>query len=334
MIGIRVDANAKVASGHIMRTISIAKELKKIGEEFVFISADEGTNPFLEGTGFEVVVLNSSWNHMYDELPILLPLLKERSITSLLVDSYYVTPEYMQELSKVTFVTYFDEMNLKGYGCKQLINGVLEPPAYTDPLQKAFTGPDYVSLREEFAGAYDRQVRDSLNTILVTSGGSDNYHFAKSFTEAFLEKEFFKNIKLTVILGSLCVDKEKLLAMYKENPRVTVYVNTNKMAELMKNCDYAVTAGGTTLYELCAMGLPGASYAVGDNQLEILDSFDKKGLISYAGDFRSDSVKVLDNLLEQIKEALPKEYREEKSRRMQKIVDGRGAERIAKLLKI
>ena len=41
MIGIRVDANEIVASGHILRCITIAKEIEKHGETVLFFLADE-----------------------------------------------------------------------------------------------------------------------------------------------------------------------------------------------------------------------------------------------------------------------------------------------------
>ena len=40
-IGIRVDANEIVATGHVMRCLAIAEELRKIGQELLFISADD-----------------------------------------------------------------------------------------------------------------------------------------------------------------------------------------------------------------------------------------------------------------------------------------------------
>ena len=41
MIGIRADANEVVATGHIMRCMTIAGQLKKLGEEVIFFLADD-----------------------------------------------------------------------------------------------------------------------------------------------------------------------------------------------------------------------------------------------------------------------------------------------------
>ena len=39
MIAIRTDANEKIAMGHLMRCLSIAKQLKEKGQEVIFFSS-------------------------------------------------------------------------------------------------------------------------------------------------------------------------------------------------------------------------------------------------------------------------------------------------------
>ena len=62
-IGIRVDANEIVATGHVMRCLAIAEELRKIGQELLFISADDFQRPLIEQKGFEFVSLQTDWKH-------------------------------------------------------------------------------------------------------------------------------------------------------------------------------------------------------------------------------------------------------------------------------
>lgn len=332
MIGIRVDVNKTVATGHILRDISVAKKLRNMGQDCLFFSADEECIPYLEKEDFPVVILHSDWKDPESETERLCELLREKEIHSLLVDSYYVTEAYMKRLTQVTRVTYFDEMFLQGYGCQQLINGVLEPPDYSTAPGIAFTGPDYVALRDEFAQLPPKVIRPSIERLLVTSGGTDNYHFSRTFLEAFLRESDWKSVQVTLVIGSLCADWTELLDRYGGDERVTILVNTSEMARLMQDADYAVTAGGTTLYEVCAAGVAASSYVLGDNQTEIAKSFARQKLIAFAGDFRVEEQKTIDNILAQMEQARTAEFRRERASRLQRVVDGKGARRIAEIL--
>ena len=103
------------------------------------------------------------------------------------------------------------------------------------------------------------------------------------------------------------------------------------MARFMQEADLAVSAGGTTLYELCAVGTPAISYSFADNQLGNVEKFEEDGMISYAGDLRRDPV------AEHVAAYLDyfgqnQKVRRERSLKMQELVDGKGALRIAKAL--
>ncbi len=332
MIGIRVDVNQVVATGHIKRCLSIALNLRKMGQECLFISADDRCLAYLKPHGFCGVVLDTPWDNWDLEIEKTVRVIKEHEIHSLLVDSYLVTEKFMQEVIKHTKVTYFDELFLCGYGCQQLINGVLCPPDYADAPGKAFAGPAYVSLREEFTNMPKKNIRQNVERILLTTGGTDNYHFCRAFLEFFLAQKRWEQVHVVVAVGELCVDKEFLQDFYKDNPRVEIHVNADNMSRLFMEADYAVSAGGTALYEMCAAGVAGSSFAIGDNQVENAKNFGEKGYVSYAGDFRAEPEATLRNVLEQLKEAASYEFRAKKAERLQQLVDGRGAVRIAEVL--
>lgn len=332
MIGIRVDVNRQVATGHIRRDIAIALQLREMGEECVFISADDTCLPYLEPLGFKRIILNSRWDALEEELVKLEAVIREEGIRSLLVDSYLITEGYMTCLKKLTKVTYFDELYLLGYGCQQLINGVLVPPDYTKAPGKALLGPDYVSLRQDFSELPPKVISPELKTLFITSGGTDNYHFIKLFLEFFLKKRDWKHVKVVAALGELSVDKEELRGLYEGSDRVELHINSPHMVQLLGDADYAVCAGGTTLYEVCAVGVASSCFSIADNQMEIAQSFDDRGLVSYAGDFRKAPQEVMENILWHMEPAKEEAYRRAKAARLQQLVDGKGARRIAQAL--
>jgi spore coat polysaccharide biosynthesis predicted glycosyltransferase SpsG len=100
----------------------------------------------------------------------------------------------------------------------------------------------------------------------------------------------------------------------------------------MDNADFLVSAGGTTLYELCAVGTPAVSYSIADNQLDNVKMFHENGIIDYAGDVRYDDV--VKNILKYLELYCDNEVlRRDRSKKMQKLIDGKGAGRIAEFLR-
>lgn len=332
MIGIRVDVNQVVATGHIKRDIAIALCLREMEKECVFISADENCIPYLEPYGFRCVILHSKWDDMESEIEILKSVIADLGIDSLLIDSYMVTENYMRQLVSFTVVTYFDELAKYGYECQQLINGVLEPPAYANVRGKALLGPQYVSLRQEFSNLASKKIRPNIKKILITSGGTDNYHFCTTFLNFFLSRKEWSEVKAIVVVGELSLDANTLKQLYENEERVELHINTNRMVQLMQDADYAVTAGGTTLYEICAVGVSASCYVIGDNQIDIATSFHKKGLINYAGDFRKNPKQTMLQILKHMEQARIESFRRENSIALQSLIDGKGARRIAEAL--
>lgn len=112
------------------------------------------------------------------------------------------------------------------------------------------------------------------------------------------------------------------------------YQAVEHMKEYMMEADIAISAGGTTLYELCACGTPTITYSFADNQLNNVLQFQEDELMDYAGDVRDmDVFKNAEILLDKYDESV--ELRKERSTKMQSLVDGKGSERIVKeLLKL
>ena len=120
-IYIRADMNEVIATGHVMRCLSIADAAKEQGKEAVFIVADEKPIEILKKRGYEAIVLHTLWNNMDKELEVLLPLIKEKNIKKLLVDSYQVTKNYLQSLEEVTEVFYLDDLDAFEYPVSNVI---------------------------------------------------------------------------------------------------------------------------------------------------------------------------------------------------------------------
>ena len=165
MIGIRADANSIIATGHMMRCITIARAIVMKGESVTFFMADKESERLLKsfaGDEFQGIVLGTDYRDMESELDNLEKELKDSNIKALLVDSYSVTKGYFERLSKICRVAYMDDLakeaypvdiviNYSGYsinmGYEKLYAGV---GGFTAQDTRLLLGLKYAPLREQF----------------------------------------------------------------------------------------------------------------------------------------------------------------------------------------
>lgn len=190
-----------------------------------------------------------------------------------------------------------------------------------------YLGMNYVPLRTVFQNCPAKKISDRIEKVLLLSGGSDSCGIIKRMVEVFKDKE----VTLITVCGRFYEGFEELKEEYKEYSNLVFYQNITNLEDYMKEVDLAVSAGGTTLYELCAVGTPTISYSFADNQLYNVKQFAKDGLIDYAGDVRTDDIFANVVALYE-KYNADRDIRQKRSAFMQQMVDGKGAERIAQIL--
>lgn len=332
MLYIRVDMNNRIAAGHMMRCLSIADAAKSLGEEVTFLLADNQALTLVKERGHNALVLHTPWDDRERELKVLRRLIEEYGIRRLLLDSYQVTASYLGELKKYTEVFYLDDLNAFHYPVDVLIcyANYWEKFRYEDNYEntKLFLGTQYIPLGQAFSYCGPKNIKPGVEHLLLLSGGSDPYDILDGLLGK-IHRERYR--KISVICGIYYPKYKELCERYMKDENVCIYQGVSDMARYMREADLAVSAGGTTLYELCAMGTPAISYSFADNQLGNVEKFDEDGLISYAGDLRKDPVaERVAGYLEYYGQN--QSLRQEKSLRMQELVDGQGAQRIARIL--
>lgn len=133
-----------------------------------------------------------------------------------------------------------------------------------------------------------------------------------------------------VILGAMNQDISEIERISAGCPRILLHRNVTDMRSLMLSCDAAISAGGTTLFELCACGLPTVSYVLADNQIMNAASFEEAGLMLSAGGVDERFAR---RIFEQLNALLQNwRLRQQMAERMQTLVDGNGAIRLTKAI--
>ena len=351
MVVIRADANSKIGMGHVMRCLSVADALLKRGEEVLFVTADDTPVPLLTKKGIPYRVLHTDYADMEAELPELWDVLNELSRrmespeaalaqrnTSILVDSYYVTEKYLATLKKRITTIYMDDVYAFSYPVDMLINyniygeemGYEKDTAFANT--KLLLGAEYVPLREEFsAGEQQRTAADG--GILITTGGSDSFNLAGQLLTEAMKYDALKTKEYHVVSGSLNPHIGELQALAQEHGNIHIHCNVTNMAELMAESKVALSAGGSTLYELCAMGVPTIAFSFAENQEHLVQTFVKRGIAQYGGNYRTDGNRMVQNTIAGLEMLLEDEnLRAEYRKKARTLVDGKGADRIAEAI--
>ncbi len=339
VIGIRVDVNETVATGHIMRCITIAEQIKKLGGQVLFITADGQAEELLARAGMEHVCLQSRWDHMEEELPVLREVLKLAGIKTLLVDSYQATPAYFEELCPLVKLVCIDDCFEHIFPVDVLINynayHIRFPYRETyGGKTRLLLGTDYVPLREEFSV---KQIRDRDEqsgkkgfSVLLSSGGSDAQNAILGILQRAMQTEELRSVMFHAVVGVYHPQGDAIEAFAKKHENVKVYRPCFDMAGVMADCDAAVSAAGTMLFELSAMGVPTVFFQSADNQRYDREFFEAGERMIFAGDMTQDRDICIDKICEGLKRLVADAaLRERMKENLGSVTDGKGAERIA-----
>ena len=115
-----------------------------------------------------------------------------------------------------------------------------------------------------------------------------------------------------------------------DNGCVEVHVQPPNMADLMTSCDFAILAGGMTTFEAVASGLPMLILTVAENQISQARAWEKCGVADYLGAWHSVVPALLQAAFSRMID--DRARRIAMAQRCYKLVDGRGAGRIAQPL--
>lgn len=128
-------------------------------------------------------------------------------------------------------------------------------------------GPSYALVRPEFAALREQALArrgGPVGRVLVALGLTD----IDSITARVMDRLRQRNGHLTfdVVLGSAAPSLVGLKRIAAHDPRITLHVDAQDMADLTLNADIAVGAGGGATWERCTLGLPSLLVVLAENQ--------------------------------------------------------------------
>ena len=195
-------------------------------------------------------------------------------------------------------------------------------------------GTNFVPLRKQFhnlPGKKNIRERDSRHfNILFMCGGGDPFHVLGDILKYGEKCGAIKENNFHLVAGAYHPQISLLKDWERRHENIYLHQNVTDMAGLMQQCDIAVSAAGTTLYECCAVGLPTIFFCMVDNQQHDGLCFSRDALMLYAGDLRFQKEESIQNIFSHISYLKTNSgARYMMGQRLKKLVDGNGANRIA-----
>jgi len=349
---IRADAFSRIGTGHIMRCFALAQAWQLEGGHIVFLShcESDALRQRITGAGMELIPIANPQPDPRD-LQTTLEVLRTRSAkarenlqleignpTWLVLDGYHFDPAYQNvvRMAGHRLLVVDDMGHLPAYHADILLNQNLgaEKINYNcDPDTNLLLGSRYALLRQEFLAwrGWQREIPDVAHKVLVTMGGGDPDNVTLKVIRA-LEQVQVDELEAVVVVGDDNPHLDILQsAIRSRQSKIRLVCNARNMSELMAWADLAVTAGGSTCWELALMGLPSVVLVLSENQRAIAEDLESTGISINMG---WHAFVQADNIAYQLRSIiLSSERRRNMSNCGRLLVDGYGPLRVLRLMR-
>lgn len=327
---IRADGGLGVGIGHIMRCLALAEELSEFDLKITFAGKiDEAVRKIVLARGFDCLPLPGGLG-LPGELDCLAPELASRGVHCVITDCYNLSEAYLTNLRKrVLLLVAIDDLNPYPFPAQMVINGNCYAPAlsYTGSYGDTtfLLGLPYLLLQREFRKCQAKIINQEVSRILVTVGGCDVLNLTPGILTAL---DIWKSgLEIDVVIGPGFTDLAEIEATAARiQAQVNLHQNISKLSELMAKADLAVSAGGTTMYELAATGTPTITLLQAENQVLAAETMALAGVCYNLGlgdfPFQKDLLKILAMVADPI-------VRGRMSSKGLSLIDGKGSVRCA-----
>ena len=348
----RTDANQQIGTGHFMRCLTLADEMRRSGADICFVSRALPLHlqQMLSEHGAQYVALpENELTQETDELPhaawLTTSQAKDAEQTMaalgagtwdwLVVDHYALDHRFEKPLRALCqHVMVIDDLADRVHDCDVLLDQNFyqdQALRYLDKVPahcRLLLGPSFALLRPEFKAMRDKvQVRTGkVNNILVFFGGVDADNLTGQVIDLIISLNL--GVQVNVVIGQLHPQKEKLQELCDQHDYIC-HVQTSQMASLMAKADLAIGAGGSSVWERCSMGLPSVCMITAENQRQQLQDLQSAELVN-ASTSQENAITFLSSYLKDLSTSF--KSRQVQSQRMMALVDGRGTGKVANKL--
>ena len=265
-IAYRVDGGGDKGLGHVYRALALSNAL--VGHEVTFFmdaSYPDGVR-IVNQAGAVYYVTEDDWaQHVYEYQPDVLVWEGE--------DTGTVAIDMLTE--RIPLVVTVEDRG-PGADAADLTFNDLDGPPMDGPQR--FQGPKYAVLRDEFWSVQPREIRDTVEHVLLCFGGTDPNNYTQQTLTA-LDSVNYRGA-ITVVLGPGYMHEINGLPWGTD---VEIITATDTISQYMERADLAVTSCGRTVYELAACGVFTIAIPQNENEKKHFECAIKVGAVPIFG---------------------------------------------------
>jgi len=332
---IRADAGCKMGTGHVMRCLALAEAWHDRGGNAVLVTARHhpGLDARLAAAGIETAHVSALPGSSEDARETV-EIAQRCQAAWVAVDGYHFLADYQRYIKRsgLSLLMLDDYGHAERYWGDVVLNQNLhaEEILYRsrEPYTRLLLGTRYALLRREFRNRQGppRAIPRVARRLLITMGGADPDNVTLRVLRA-VSQLGIDGLETVVVLGRSNPHLKQVRAFAAEcTMTIRLQVDVDDMAELMAWSDAAITAGGSTVWELAFLGVPSITLALADNQTHSANLLARRGISPTLGwgpiAESTDVAKEIHRFL------LDRNVRERCSRRAVRLVDGLGASRV------
>jgi len=275
-VAIRADASAEIGTGHVVRCLALADELRAKGGTVRFLcrTLTGGLEKQIGMQGHELARLPTGADDWQRDAEATAEILRDRRPWDWLLVDHYQLDARWETLARRSArrVLAIDDLADRPHDCDLLLDqnyyhdadgrydGLLPPHC------QKLLGPRYALLREEFTRARQSAsaTAGTVRRIFVCFGGIDAGNETAKAIRAI--KATALRVEVDVVVGDGNPHRVDIQRLCGSDSRFHFHCQATNMAELMADAGLAIGACGTTAWERCVLGLPALVLVVAENQ--------------------------------------------------------------------
>jgi UDP-2,4-diacetamido-2,4,6-trideoxy-beta-L-altropyranose hydrolase len=313
----RVASSTKDGGGHMMRCLSLARELIKYAPvHFLLCHKSEYWSKKITDQGVTSGVYNSP-DDIYK--------------SNLLVDGYHFSDveinKWRRKCNKMVIIS--DSDNIKGGADIFVVSPGIKIDQSSLLKGVILHGSEYALLAPEYAKNIPACNAKYVKNILVTCGLSDSKNFIGSALEALSKVNFCGDV--SVAIGRKAPHVNKLLnTIGNYNFSVNLVLDSDNLHDLVSKSDMIIGTGGVSLLERMALGKPSVTIIAAENQRNQVEWSKSIGATIMIDPLDEKFQYNLECAIECLIQSLIK--RSNLGSRGGRYVDGKGCKRVAKYM--